>query len=249
MSPAGAQIERMKRRSVATRYATLVVALLSAALIASETLETWVSHRDRKAALEVLQREKARAAAAAVSRFGESVLRNLDFVTLAAAPAAGDDLERRRLQFLKLLRLAPTITTATLVDSNGRERLRVSRIKTDRLDSGIDLSGEPGFSAARAGRPYFGNVHFVAQPEPYLTIAALSAARDGSVALADVNLKFVRTVVSEIKVGATGYACCRRAWPAGLASEPQPRPADGRPVAAAAGAGGQCFGRERAGVR
>ena len=125
----------MKRRPIATRYAALVVALLSVALIASGTVEAWVSHRERQAALEALQREKVQAAATEVSRFVDDVLRSLDWVTLSAAPAGGE-LERRRLDFLKLLRLEPAITTATLVDAGGRERLRVSRIKPDRLDSG-----------------------------------------------------------------------------------------------------------------
>lgn len=195
----------MTRRPLATRYAALVALLLAIALIASGAVETWVSHRDRQAALEALQREKAQAAAAAVSRFVEDVLRNLEWATLAA-PGAGDELERRRLEFLKLLRLEPAITTATLVDPNGRERLRVSRIKTDRIASGIDMSGEPGYAAARGGRTQFGDMFFVAGSEPYLTVAMPGAARDGAVVLADVNLKFVREVVSQIKVGETGYA-------------------------------------------
>jgi signal transduction histidine kinase/CheY-like chemotaxis protein len=195
----------MKRRPIATRYAALVVALLSVALIASGTVEAWVSHRERQAALEALQREKVQAAATEVSRFVHDVLRSLDWVTLSAAPAGGE-LERRRLDFLKLLRLEPAITTATLVDAGGRERLRVSRIKPDRLDNGIDLSGEPGFRGARGGRAHFGDVYFVAETEPYMTIGAPSAARDGSVVLADVNLKFVWNVVSGIRIGSTGYA-------------------------------------------
>ena len=196
----------MELRSIATRYAALVVALLSVALIVSGALQTWSSHRDRQAALEALQREKAQAAAVEVSRFTEDILRSLDWVTLSVAPSASTDIQQRRFEFLKLLRLEPAITTVTLVGADGRELLRVSRIEADRLSSGIDLSGEPAFIAARTTRAHFSDVRFVAQTEPYLTVAAPSAARDGSVVIADVNLKFVRTVVSEIKVGATGYA-------------------------------------------
>ena len=196
----------MELRSIATRYAALVVALLSVALIVSGALQTWSSHRDRQAALEALQREKAQAAAVEVSRFTEDILRSLDWVTLSVAPSASADVQQRRFEFLKLLRLEPAITTVTLVGADGRESLRVSRIEADRLSSGIDLSGETAFAAARTTRAHFGDVRFVAQTEPYLTVAAPSAARDGSVVIADVNLKFVRTVVSEIKVGATGYA-------------------------------------------
>ena len=193
-------------RSIATRYAALVVALLSVALIVSGAVQTWSAHRDRQAAFETLQREKAQAAAVEVSRFTEDILRSLDWVTLSVVSVGGNDIERRRLEFLKLLRLEPAITTATLVGADGRELLRVSRIEADRLSSGIDLSGEAGFSVARTTRAHFSDVRFVAQTEPYLTVAAPSAARDGSVVIADVNLKFVRTVVSEIKVGKTGYA-------------------------------------------
>jgi signal transduction histidine kinase/CheY-like chemotaxis protein len=196
----------MELRSIATRYAALVVALLSVALIVSGAVQTWSAHRDRQAAFETLQRAKAQAAAVEVSRFTEDILRSLDWVTLSAVPAGSNDIERRRLEFLKLLRLEPAITTATLVGADGRELLRVSRIEADRLSSGIDLSGEPAFGVARTTRAHFSDVRFVAQTEPYLTVAAPSAARDGSVVIADVNLKFVRTVVSDIKVGETGYA-------------------------------------------
>ena len=141
-----------------------------------------------------------------MSRFIEDILRSLDWVTLSVVPSTLDDIERRRFEFLKLLRLEPAITTAILVGADGREALRVSRIEPDRLASGIDLSGEPAFTATLTTRAHFSDVRFVAQTEPYLTIAAPSAARDGSVVIVDVNLKFVRTVVSEIKVGETGYA-------------------------------------------
>ena len=196
----------MTRRPIAVRYAALVAALLAVALIGSGALETWVSHRDRLAALEALQREKAQAAAAAVSRLVEDIQRSLGWATLAPARTREADLQAGRFELLKLLRLEPAITTATLIDATGREQLRVSRIQTDRLASGIDLSGEPGYSSARAGRTHFGAVRFVAQTEPYLTIAMPGAARDGSVVIADVNLKFVQSVVSQIKVGDSGYA-------------------------------------------
>jgi len=196
----------MSRRSITARYAALVAVLLAVALIASGSVEIWVSHRDRLTALETLQREKAQGAADAVSRFVEDILRNLGWVTLASPQADGSGLEGRRLDLLKLLRLEPAITTATLVDASGRELLRVSRLKADRVSSGIDLSGEAGYAEARAGKTYFGDVHFVDQTEPYMTVAVPSAVRDGTVVLAEVNLKFVQTVVSQIEVGRTGYA-------------------------------------------
>jgi CHASE1-domain containing sensor protein len=66
----------MSRRPIATRYAALVVALLSVALLASGAVETWFSHRERQAALEALQREKAQALRRGVWFVGD-VLRSL----------------------------------------------------------------------------------------------------------------------------------------------------------------------------
>ena len=141
----------MKRRPIATRYTVLVVGLLCAALLASGALETWISHRDRQAVLKALLSEKALATSAAVSGFIDDVIRGVEWSTLGAPPVARDALALRRIEFLKLLRLQPAIATVTLVDSLGRERLRVSRLTTDRLAGGIDLSTDPGFVAARTG--------------------------------------------------------------------------------------------------
>src|SRR5512134_1740748 len=99
----------MTRRPIAVRYALLIAALLAVALIGSGALEAWVSHRDRLAALEALQREKAQAAAAAVSRFVEDIQRSLGWVTLGSPPKDEKELEARRFELLKLLRLEPAI--------------------------------------------------------------------------------------------------------------------------------------------
>ena len=196
----------MTRHSIATRYAALVVALLCCALTIGGAVEVWTAHRERLAALEALQREKAQSAAQAVSRVFDDLRRSLDWATLAAPAGAGDAPALRRLELLKLLRLEPAITTATLVDASGIEQVRVSRIEPDRIATGVDWSHDSEFVAARAGRTAFSSVHFLAQTDPYLTVAAPSAGRDGGVILAEVNLKFVWNVVSLIKVGQTGYA-------------------------------------------
>lgn len=196
----------MTRHSIATRYAALVVALLCCALTIGGAVEVWTAHRERLTALEALQREKAQSAAQAVSRVFDDLRRSLDWATLAAPAGAGDAPALRRLELLKLLRLEPAITTATLVDASGIEQVRASRIEPDRVASGVDWSHDSEFVAARAGRTAFSSVHFLAQTEPHLTVAAPSAGRDGGVILADVNLKFVWNVVSQIKVGQSGYA-------------------------------------------
>ena len=121
----------MQRRTIATRNATLVAALLAFALIISGALEVWGSHREHQAALEALQREKAQAAAQAVARFVADVSRSLAWPTMSAAMP--DDLHRWRIEFQKTMRVEPAIASVALVDPLGRGRLLVSRVRPVRL--------------------------------------------------------------------------------------------------------------------
>ena len=153
-----------------------------------------------------LQRDKAAAAAASVSRFIEDLAHQLGDAITPATSAMASDLERRRIDYLRLLRLAPAVTTLRFVDPHGLERLQVSRMDADRMNSKADLSRDPGFIAARDGRIHFGPIYFFEQTEPYMSIAVPDTARDGSVTLAEVNLKFIWAVVTGIKLGEQGYA-------------------------------------------
>jgi signal transduction histidine kinase len=193
-------------RGLFAKYAVLIMALVSAALLASAALEIYVSSRERHATLLAAQDDKARSAAASVSRYIEDLARQIEWATLGAPGVGAPHLAERRIDYLKLLRLAPAITTVSLVDAGGRERLKVSRVDADRTDSGEDLSQHPGFAGTRDGRLHFGAIHFADQTEPHMSIAVPAAVGDGAVTLAEVNLKFVWTVVTEIKVGERGYA-------------------------------------------
>ena len=75
----------------------------------------------------------------------------------------------------------------------------------DAVAAGTDLSQDESFRTAKAGRTYFGPVSFRKGTEPYMTIAR-AAGGDGGVTTADVNLKFVWDVVSQIKIGVAGRA-------------------------------------------
>ncbi|MEA3059457.1 MAG: hypothetical protein QOE50_869, partial [Sphingomonadales bacterium] len=53
---------------------------------------------------------------------------------------------------------------------------------------------------------YYGPVYFRRESEPYMTLAMAGARRDAGVSVAEVNLKFIWDVVSQIKVGKKGQA-------------------------------------------
>src|SRR6202007_950871 len=72
--------------------------------------------------------------------------------------------------------------------------------------SHVDLSKDPKFVEAIAHKTYYGPVYFRGESEPYMTLAMAGARRDAGVSVAEVNLKFIWDVVSQIKVGKKGQA-------------------------------------------
>ncbi|MFN0074048.1 MAG: ATP-binding protein [Chloroflexota bacterium] len=180
------------------KYVLLIVLLVSGALIASGLIELYFSYRENETALARLQQEKALGAAATIRDFLGDQERALGWAAGAANPA------QRRDDFTRLLRLAPAITDLSFIDTSGQEQLRVSRLAMNVVGSGTDVSADPRFTEPRPNRPYFGPVYFRNESEPYMTIAR----RDdpNGVISAEVNLKLIWDVVSQIRVGTAGYA-------------------------------------------
>jgi len=69
-----------------------------------------------------------------------------------------------------------------------------------------DMSKEPKFSVAMANGVYYGPVYFRRESEPYMTLALAGTDRDAGVSVAEVNLKLIWDVVSQIRVGDKGGA-------------------------------------------
>src|SRR5262249_7060515 len=69
-----------------------------------------------------------------------------------------------------------------------------------------DLSNDPKFAEAVARKVYYGPVYFRRESEPYMTLAIAGTRRDAGVSVAEVNLKLIWDVVSQIKVGERGHA-------------------------------------------
>ncbi len=195
----------MKPRShLFRKYAVLFVALVSGALLVSGLLELYFSYLENKAALVLLQREKAEAAASRIDQFIRAIEDRIGWTIQAPFPQQGTRLERR--SFDDLLRQAPSITEASYLDAAGKEQLRISRLGMDVVGSQADYSTEPKFLEAKSGKTFFGPVYFREESEPYMTIARSGRGQDAGVIVAEVNLKFIWDVVSQIKIGRAGYA-------------------------------------------
>src|ERR1700753_3242829 len=197
--------KRRKIRSrLFTKYVALFVAVVAIALASNGIFEVFFYYREHKAALIRIQREQAEAAAAKISQFIKEIESQLGWTT--QLPWSAASLENRRFDALRLLRQVPAITELAQVDSTGHERLRVSRLAMALVDSGLDLSKDPKFTEAVAHKVYYGPVYFRRESEPYMTLALAGTRKDAGVSIAEVNLKLIWDVVSQIKVGDKGHA-------------------------------------------
>src|SRR6516165_5649586 len=192
------------RRRLFTKYVALFVAVVCIALVSNGVFDVFFYYQEHKASLIRIQREQAEAAAAKIGQFIKEIESQLGWTT--QLPWSAGSIEQRRFDALRLLRQVPAITELARLDATGKERLRVSRLAMDVVASGADLSSDPTFAEAVARKVYYGPVYFRRESEPYMTLAIAGTRRDAGVSVAEVNLKLIWDVVSQIKVGERGHA-------------------------------------------
>src|SRR3954449_6183250 len=132
-SDAGVETRPRVRTRLFTKYVALFVAVVAVALLANGLFEVFFYYREHKASLIRVQHEQAEAAAAKIGQFIKEIESQLGWTT--QLPWSAGSLQERRFDALRLLRQVPAITELSQVDSTGKERLRVSRLAMDMLDS------------------------------------------------------------------------------------------------------------------
>src|SRR5215468_6491397 len=140
------------RSRLFAKYVALFVVVVGVALLSNGIFEVFFYYREHKASLIRIQHEQAVAAAAKISQFIKEIESQLGWTT--QLPWSAASIEQRRFDALRLLRQVPAVTELAQVDASGKERLRVSRLAMDVIDSGIDLSNEPKFIEAVANKVY-----------------------------------------------------------------------------------------------
>ncbi|WP_198369376.1 sensor histidine kinase [Roseomonas rosulenta] len=196
----------MTRRglSLGQRLTLAFLGLVAAVLLVNGSISIWFTYRDATEAAVRVEQEKADAAADRVAQFIAELEQQIGWTT--RPDWARVPMQQRRYDFIRLLRQVPAITELRYVDGDGRERLRLSRLEPDAVDSGVDLSADPRFRGARESRVWYGPVTFRQGSEPYMTVAVAHVGRDPGATIADVNLKLIWEVITAIRVGGMGYA-------------------------------------------
>jgi signal transduction histidine kinase len=186
------------------KYVALFVGIVCVALTANSISEIWMAYEEQEAFLIRAQHDRAETAADKIGQFVKEIEGQIGWTTqLPWRPA---DLEDRHIDAVRLLRQMSAIAELRQLDRSGREQLRVSRLAPDILGSNADFSQDITFIEAMAKKVYYGPVYFLQDSEPHMTIAMVGERSDSLVSVADVNLKFIWDVISQMRVGARGRA-------------------------------------------
>src|SRR5439155_5668697 len=201
----------------------VLLVLVGGVLMASSLVELYFAYRETQLAIVRVERAKAVAAAARIEQF----LKEVELQVRETTRTASDDpdasqvgttklgfrqglgaalAEQRELDFLRVLRNVPAVAALRHLDLAGKEQLRVSRLDPDVVGSGQDFSRAPEFTEARAGKTYWSPVYVKNESQPYVTLAVPAGKYAVEVTTAEINLGTVLKIVSQIEVGADGYA-------------------------------------------
>ncbi|MCC8943146.1 cache domain-containing protein, partial [Bradyrhizobium sp. Arg68] len=197
-------IVRDRFRGLFPKYFLVLFMAVAVPLAINGVVEAWFGYRDQRARVDQLLDAEASSAAAEIHNFIHDISTQLGW--LVQLPWTDEVDERRRTDAQRLLRQAPAIVSLTLLDHNALERLHVSRVSLNRIESRTDRSADPALVGARATQVWFSDVSYNRGSEPYLTVAVVGNRPSSGAVIAEVNLKLIWDVISAIKVGETGLA-------------------------------------------
>jgi signal transduction histidine kinase len=198
-----------KRGRLVRHYFLISLVLISGGLITSGLVELYFRYRESSAAVVKLQQEITSGAASKIEQFVQEIERTTRGATKNREITEKGLSPEYQFELRRLLVVAPAITEAMAIDTEGIARVTVSRF-TSILPQGkkIELA-LPALQLAKEGKSYYSPVYFYRDSEPYMTIAVpieRYAGRMIGVLQVQVNLKYVWDLVSKLKVGTGGYA-------------------------------------------
>ena len=192
------------RRSLFRKYFLVLFTAVIFPMAAGGISDAWFSYRDQRTMLSALLRAETRSAADKIESFLDGIKDQLNWTIQQMRVA--DTKAQLRLGTLRAMRQAPAIVGISFVDRAGVEKLHVSSIGLNRMEGGSDRSADPAVVGALSTGMWYGPVIYRDGSEPFMTMALLGPSKSNSIVVAEINLKLIWVVVSEIRVGRSGQA-------------------------------------------
>jgi class 3 adenylate cyclase len=193
-----------RRRSLFQKYFLAMLVAVVVPLLVNGGGEAWFGYGDQRLLLGQRLRAEAASAASKIQGFLQDITDQLQWVVQVPWRDGAD--EWHRFDLLRLMRQVPAIVEVALIDPHGIERLHVSRVDPNTVNTEVDRGDDPAFNGARSSRVWYGPVTFYGNSEPHMTLAIAGARERNGVAVAVINLKLIWDVISAIHVGRSGDA-------------------------------------------
>ena len=168
------------------------------------SIDTWFGYRDQQLILASLLRSEANSASNRIQGFIDGIQNQLK--NTVQQPWNANTIDEHYYDTLLFLRQVPAAMSITLVDDKNKEQLFVSRTALNRIKSGEDYSKAPEITNARLKSLWFSDMEYSGEIEPRMSIAVAGERQHSGAAIAEINLKLIRDLISQVRVGRTGYA-------------------------------------------
>jgi adenylate cyclase len=192
------------RRPLFVKYLTALFVAVVVPLLANAGIEAWFGYREQRTSVSQRLHAEAVSSAGKIQAFLDDITDQLQWTV--QLPWREGMEERHRFDVLRLMRQVPAVVEVTLIDGAGAERLHLSRVDPDIVDSKIDMTEDPAVVGARTTRLWYGPVTLFDGSEPHMTIAVAGSRISNGVTVAVINLKLIWDVISAIHVGQSGNA-------------------------------------------
>ena len=203
------RIFRTRRRERLIRnYFFVSVILIAGGLISADLLEIYFRYKEGLEQIGLTQQDAATGAALRIERFIQDIATTMKAVTKSADIRSSKKRLDYEFELKRLFFLAPAITEALVLDTEGVIQARVSRFRAVSPFLKRDLSRSAAFQQSSSGKSYFGTVYF-RDNDPYVSVAVPIEPFPGEfvgVLQAEASLTDILDLVSSAKFGKEGYA-------------------------------------------
>jgi hypothetical protein len=192
------------RWRLSIKIAAAIVGVAASVLVVVGGMNLYLFAGTQMKAAAALHQLQTKTAATSILHFVDDLESHLRWLITPSWTSSSED--DRRVDVLRTLRALPPVSTLRLLDPQGREQVRVSRLGPDIVGSAADFSHTDSYAVARQQGRHVGTIYFHDGSEPYVTIhVGGTSDRQGSI-VADVNLKLIWDIVAAIRIGETGRA-------------------------------------------
>lgn len=200
--------KRSRQGRLVRHYFLVSVIIICAGLTTSGLLEVYFSHRENLDHFGLIQREVAAGTAFKIEQFVQETERTLRAATRSREIVRDGLSTGYKWELRRLLVNAPAITEAVAFDVHGIQYAEAKRLQplADE-DDRYALTSRIG-ELAKENRPYYGPVYFADGTGPFMTIGVPIERFAGDVIgvlRAEIDLKYVGQVISNVRVGKAGY--------------------------------------------